>query len=101
MLSHPCARRPNVPRTDGGPPQLRGDRFMEGDDMIPMLRNRFANPAQFESSLEPWSDLRREIDRLFDSMVSGPSSSGVQGAQGMQSWMPLMDIADDDDQLRL
>ena len=69
--------------------------------MIPMLRNRFANPALFESSLEPWSDLRREIDRLFDSMVSGPSSSGVQGAQGMQGWMPLMDIEDGDEQLRL
>ena len=101
MLFHTRARRPNVPRTTGGPPQHRGDRFMEGDDMLPTLRNRFANPALFESSLEPWSDLRREIDRLFDSMLSSPSSSGAQGAQGMQSWMPLMDIEDDDEQLRL
>ena len=69
--------------------------------MLPTLRNRFGTPALFESSLEPWSDLRREIDRLFDSMLSSSSSSSGQGAQGMQSWMPLMDIEDDDDHLRL
>ena len=69
--------------------------------MLPTLRNRFANPALFESSLEPWSDLRREIDRLFDSMLSSAGPSGAQGEQGMQNWMPLMDIEDDDEQLRL
>ena len=65
--------------------------------MLPMLRNRLASPSLFESSLEPWSDLRREIDRLFDSVLWTPSSNGVTG---MQSWMPPMDVHDEDDLLR-
>ena len=39
--------------------------------MLPMVRTRLATPTLFESSLEPWSDLRREIDRLFDSVLGG------------------------------
>jgi HSP20 family protein len=66
--------------------------------MLPMLRNRFATPTLFESSLEPWSDLRREIDRLFDSVLPSTSSNGVTG---VQSWMPLMDVEDEDELLRL
>ena len=66
--------------------------------MLPMLRNHFATPALFEPHVEPWSDLRREIDRLFDSVLSGPSLNSTQGGQ---SWMPLMDVDDEEDLLRL
>ena len=66
--------------------------------MLPMLRNRVATPTLFESTSEPWSDLRREIDRLFDSVLWNPGSNSVPG---MQSWMPLMDVEDHDDSLRL
>ena len=67
--------------------------------MLPMIRSRFAAPALFESSLEPWSDLRREIDRLFDSVAGAPL--GSQGAAGMQSWAPPMDIEDQEDLIRV
>jgi HSP20 family protein len=67
--------------------------------MLPTIRSRFATPSLFESSLEPWSDLRREIDRLFDSVVGSPASSN--GLTGMQTWMPPMDVEDHDDLLRL
>jgi HSP20 family protein len=70
---------------------------LEVDDMLPMLRSRLASPSLFESSLEPWSDLRREIDRLFDSVLWNPGSNGPTG---LQSWMPPMDIHDEDDLLR-
>jgi HSP20 family protein len=67
--------------------------------MLPiLLRNRLATPTLFESSLEPWSDLRREIDRLFDSVLWGGTSTGVQGTE---SWMPPMDVEDEDEQVRL
>ena len=66
--------------------------------MLPMSRSRFAAPALFESSLEPWSDLRREIDRLFDSALWGSNPGSLQGTP---SWIPPMDVANDDDQLRL
>lgn len=66
--------------------------------MLPILRNRLATPALFESSLEPWSDLRREIDRLFDSAVWGMGTTN--GVQGIQSWAPPMDVHDEDDSLR-
>jgi len=68
--------------------------------MLPTIRSRFATPALFESRLEPWSDLRREIDRLFDSVVgSTMGSNGV--VTGMQTWAPPMDVEDHDDMLRL
>ena len=35
--------------------------------MLPMLRSRFATPSMFE----PWGELRREIDRLFDAAITG------------------------------
>ena len=66
--------------------------------MLPMLRSRRATPTLFESSLGPWSDLHREIDRLFDSVLWGGTSNGVLGTQ---SWMPPMDVEDEDEQLRL
>ena len=56
--------------------------------MLPMSKSRFATPALFESSLEPWSGLRREIDRLFDSTLWGTDG----GVQGMQGWVPPMDV---------
>jgi HSP20 family protein len=66
--------------------------------MLPMLRNRLATPTLFESSIEPWSDLRREIDRLFDSVLWGGTWNGVSGTH---SWMPPMDVEDEDDLLRV
>jgi len=44
--------------------------------MLSTMRNRFATP--FDSAFEPWSDLRREIDRLFDSAFSGVRPVGVR-----------------------
>jgi HSP20 family protein len=67
--------------------------------MLPILRSRFAAPTLFESSLEPWSDLRREIDRLFDSVTWTPLASN--GAAGTQSWVPPMDVEDQDDLIRV
>lgn len=66
--------------------------------MLPMLRNRFATPTLFESSLEPWSDFRREIDRLFDSVVWRGNSNSVPG---VSTWAPLMDVEDADDLFRM
>lgn len=66
--------------------------------MLPILRNRFATPATpFEMAFEPWNDLRREIDRLFDSAI-GTGSSGVRN--GME-WIPVMDVEEKDDAIRL
>ena len=60
--------------------------------MLSTLRSRFATP--FDSAFEPWSDLRREIDRLFDSTLSGVRPSVV--ANGME-WIPPMDVEEQDD----
>ena len=67
--------------------------------MLPMIRSRFAAPALFESSLEPWSDLRREIDRLFDSVAWTPL--GANGTSGTQSWVPPMDVEDQENLIRV
>jgi HSP20 family protein len=67
--------------------------------MLPMIRSRFAAPALFESSLEPWSDLRREIDRLFDSVAWTPLAAN--GTPGMQSWVPPMDVEDQENLIRV
>jgi HSP20 family protein len=67
--------------------------------MLPTIRNRFATPTLFESSIEPWSDLRREIDRLFDSVAWSPL--GSKGVSGMQTWIPPMDIEDQEELLRV
>ena len=67
--------------------------------MLPMIRSRFAAPALFESSLEPWSDLRREIDRLFDSVAWTPL--GANGTPGMQNWVPPMDVEDQENLIRV
>lgn len=66
--------------------------------MLPLLRNRFATPAFFETALEPWSGLRREIDRVFDSMMSGGRPMGFTGDAG---WIPPMDVEEHDDRIRL
>lgn len=67
--------------------------------MLPMIRSRFAAPALFESSLEPWSDLRREIDRLFDSVAWSPL--GSSGSADAPSWVPPMDVEDHEDLVRV
>src|SRR5512145_1160473 len=69
--------------------------------MLPMLRNRFATPTLFESTPEPWSDLRREIDRLFDSVMSGGQLIGFDADTRNMTWMPPMDVDEQDDQIRL
>jgi HSP20 family protein len=61
--------------------------------MLPMLRNRFVVPALFE----PWSDLRREIDRVFDSALTGQSF----GSDRQPTYMPAMDIEETSDRIRL
>jgi hypothetical protein len=50
--------------------------------MLPMLRNRLAPALADQSLLPQWSDLRREIDRLFESTVSG----GFLGPPGFRPW---------------
>jgi HSP20 family protein len=58
-----------------------------------MLRNRFVAPTLFE----PWSDLRREIDRAFDSALTGLPL----GSNGRPQYMPAMDIEESSDKIRL
>lgn len=69
--------------------------------MLPMLRNRFATPTLFESTFEPWSDLRREIDRLFDSVMSGMRPIGFDDDTRIARWVPPMDVEEQDDTIRL
>lgn len=64
--------------------------------MLPILRSRSLTPTLFEPMLEPWSELRREFDRLFDSLWWGLGSNEVG-----TPWMPAMDVEDHDDRLRL
>jgi HSP20 family protein len=67
--------------------------------MLSILRNRFATPVTpFDSVFEPWSDLRREIDRLFDSAMSGIGPSGMRN--GFE-WIPPMDVEEQDDAITL
>jgi|GEM_PF-366136 len=61
--------------------------------MLPTSRNRFVAPTLFE----PWSDLRREIDRVFDSAITGPPF----GSNGRPAYMPAMDIEETDERIRL
>ena len=61
--------------------------------MLPMLRNRFVAPTLFE----PWSDLRREIDRVFDSAITGTPI----GVNGQSQYLPAMDIEETSDKIRL
>jgi HSP20 family protein len=64
--------------------------------MLSTLRSRFATP--FDSAFEPWSDLRRDIDRLFDSTLSGAWPTVV--GNGME-WIPPMDVEEQDDMITL
>jgi len=64
--------------------------------MLPMLRNRLATPSMFE----PWGELRREIDRLFDSAITGNGFDGSLPGENMQ-WSPVMDVEETEDKLRL
>lgn len=61
--------------------------------MLPTLGNRFVAPTLFE----PWSDLRREIDRVFDSARTGLPF----GANGQSQYLPAMDIEETSDNIRL
>jgi HSP20 family protein len=61
--------------------------------MLPTLRNRLVAPTLFE----PWSDLRREIDRVFDSALTGLPV----GTKGQSQYLPAMDIEETSDKLRL
>ena len=63
--------------------------------MLSTLRSRFATP--FDSAMEPWSDLRREIDRLFDSTLSGVRP----GVRNGMEWVPPMDVEEQDDAITL
>ena len=69
--------------------------------MLPMLRTRFGTPTLFESVFEPWSDLGRDIDRVFDSVLSGvrPISFGAE-TQEMR-WMPPVDVQEHDELIRV
>jgi HSP20 family protein len=61
--------------------------------MLPTLRNRLVAPTLFE----PWSDLRREIDRVFDSALTGLPV----GTNGPSQYLPARDIEETSDKLRL
>lgn len=61
--------------------------------MLPMVRNRFVAPTLFE----PWSDLRREIDRVFDSVLAGLPL----GMDGQSQFLPAMDVEETGDKVRL
>jgi HSP20 family protein len=58
-----------------------------------MLRNRFAPAWSEQSVYGTWNDLHREIDRLFESALSGT----FMGSQ----WLPAMDVEENADGLRL
>jgi HSP20 family protein len=67
--------------------------------MLQLYRNRFATPASlFDSTVEPWSGLRREIDRVFDSMLTGGRQATFDGDS---SWIPQMDIEEREDAILL
>lgn len=61
--------------------------------MLPTLGNRFVAPTLFE----PWSDLRREVDRVFDSALTGVPL----GTNGQSRYLPAMDIEETSDRIRL
>ena len=66
--------------------------------MLQMFRNRFGTPSLFESTLEPWSDLRREIDRVFDSVLTERRPTAFHGDP---LWIPPMDLEEHDNLIRL
>ena len=61
--------------------------------MLPMLRNRLTPALADQSLLGPWGDLRREIDRLFESAIPG---SFIGSA-----WLPAMDVEESENAVRL
>jgi HSP20 family protein len=70
--------------------------------MLPTLRNRFVTPSLFEPSFfEPWGDLRREIDRVFETVLSGARPMAYGNGNGDMGWMPPMDVEEKDDLIRL
>jgi HSP20 family protein len=61
--------------------------------MLPLARNRFVPALSEPSLLGPWSDLRREIDRWFESTLPGTLFSST--------WVPAMDVEETEDAVRL
>jgi HSP20 family protein len=61
--------------------------------MLPLVRNRFFPALSEPSLLGPWSDLRREIDRWFESTVPGTLFASA--------WNPAMDVQETEDAVRL
>jgi len=61
--------------------------------MLPMLRNRFFPALSEPSLLGQWSDLRREIDRWFESTLPGTLFAST--------WNPAMDVQETEDAVRL
>jgi HSP20 family protein len=61
--------------------------------MLPMLRNRLIPALSDQSLLGQWRDVRREIDRLFDDVVSGTFVGS--------SWLPTMDLEESENAVRL
>lgn len=69
--------------------------------MLPSLRMRIGTPTLFESALEPWSDLTREIDRVFDSVWSGLRPFTFEFDTNGMRWVPPIDVQEFDDRIRL
>jgi HSP20 family protein len=61
--------------------------------MLPMLRNRLIPAPSDQALLGQWNDMRREIDRLFDSALGGTFVGS--------SWWPAMDLEESQNIVRL
>ena len=61
--------------------------------MLPMLWNRLSPAVADQSLPRHWSDLRREIDRIFESAFAGDFVGSA--------WVPAMDVEETPDALRL
>jgi HSP20 family protein len=61
--------------------------------MLPLVRNRFFPALSEPSLLGQWSDLRREIDRWFESTVPN--------AVFASAWNPAMDVQETEAAVRL
>jgi HSP20 family protein len=66
--------------------------------MLQLFRNRLATPTPFGNTLEPWNDLHREIDMLFDSVMQGRQPVGHNGEP---RWTPAMDLVEHAEEFKL
>jgi HSP20 family protein len=69
--------------------------------MLPTPRSRFATPLLESTFAEPWGELRREIDRLFDAVSVGNRPFTLENGSLTATWMPPMDVEEHDDLVRL